>query len=230
MAIRILAVGPAPFDGVERINPAELARLSAAELSGFSHLLVAGGDGAVRRACGAMVRSGVVLPLILHPTGTSNILHTLLHLGPAAAILARLRAGEPVAEVAQPLHTIGGEPFLFSAGDLLDRWYMVVAERLRVGPLNGSRWRYALPVPLLAPALAALPLYLLPGHFLYYRVGPIDVTIGCRGAVRCGRIQLDGDLVELPVASAPIEPAGTVRILQMRSAAQTAIAPLRAAG
>ncbi len=230
MAIRILAIGPAPFEGVERVTPAELARRSADELADFSHLLVAGGDGAVRRACGAMVRVGVVLPVILHPTGTSNILHTLLRLGPAAAILARLRAGEAVEEVAQPLHTISGEPFLFSAGDLLDRWYMVVAERLRLGPLNGSRWRYALPLPLLIPTLAALPLYLRSGHFLYYRVGPINVAIGCSREVRCGRLQLDGDLVELESARAPIEPAGTVPILRVRSAAQTAEAPLRAAG
>jgi len=215
MSMRVLAVGPAPFDGVERVSAAELARLSADDLTDFTHLLVAGGDGAVRRACGAMVRAGVALPVILHPTGTSNILHTLLRLGPAEAILARLRAGEGAAEVAQPLHTIGGELFLFSAGDLLDRWYMVVAERLRVGPLNGSRWRYVLPAPLLLPALAALPLYLLRGHFLYYRVGPIDVAIGCGGPVRCGRIQLDGDLVELEATRAQIKPAGTVRILRL---------------
>jgi len=222
-------VGPAPFDGVERVTSVELARLSADELTSFSHLLVAGGDGAVRRACGAMVRAGVVLPVVLHPIGTSNILHTLLRLGPAETILARLRTGEPVAEVAQPLHTIGGEPFLFSAGDLLDRWYMVVAEHLRVGPLNGSRWRYALPAPLLVPALAALPLYLLPGHFLYYRVGPIDVTIGCGGEVCSNHLQLDGDLVELAQPRATIEATGTVRILRMRSATQTAEASLRAA-
>ncbi|HBB40556.1 MAG: hypothetical protein COW73_08275 [Nitrospirae bacterium CG18_big_fil_WC_8_21_14_2_50_70_55] len=213
MSVRVLAVGGGCFEGVEQVTPAELARLAAEELRAFSHLLVTGGDGAVRRACGTMVRAGVVLPVILHPTGTSNILHTLLRLGSAAPILARLRAGAGVAEIAQPLHTIGGEPFLFSAGDLLDRGYMVVAERLRIGPLTASRWRYALPAPLLVPALAALPLYLLPGHFLYYRVGPINVQIGCGKTVRCRHLQLDGDLVELPVARAPIEAAGTVRIL-----------------
>lgn len=215
MSVRILAVGPAPFEGVERVEAAELAQLSPEALRGFTHLLVAGGDGAVRRACGAMVRAGVVLPLILHPTGTSNILHTLLRLGPAEQILRRLRAGEALPAVAQPLHTLGGEPFLFSAGDLVDRWYMVVAEHLRLGPLNGSRWRYLLPAPLLFPTLATLPLYLLPGHFLYYRVGPINVAIGCGGPVRAHRLQLDGDLVELPVARAAIAPAGTVPILRL---------------
>ncbi|RMF87972.1 MAG: hypothetical protein D6739_00780, partial [Nitrospirae bacterium] len=61
----------------------------------------------------------------------------------------------------------------------------------------------------------ALPLYLLPGHFLYYRVGPIQVALGCRGAVRCRRLQLDGDLVRLPVARAPLEPAGAVELLRL---------------
>ncbi len=215
MAIRILAVGPAPFDGVERVTPAELARLSATDIAEFTHLLVAGGDGAVRRACQALYRAGVILPVILYPTGTSNILHTLLRLGDAGEIVARLRAGAPVAQVAQPSHTLGGELFLFSAGDLLDRWYMALAEGLRIGWLDGSRWRYALPAPLLIPALATLPLYALPGHFLYYRVGPINVAIGCGGEVRCRRIQLDGDLVEPAATRARIEPAATVPILRL---------------
>lgn len=215
MAIRILAIGPAPFDRVERVTAAELAHLTADELCGFSHLLVAGGDGAVRRACQVLYRAGVVLPVIIHPTGTSNILHTLLRLGDAREIVACLRAGDFVARVAQRSHTLGGELFLFSAGDLLDRWYMALAERLRVGPLIGSRWRYALPAPLLLPALATLPLYALPGHFLYYRVGPVNVAIGCGGKVRCGRIQLDGDLVELSIERAAIKPAATVELLRL---------------
>ncbi len=213
MEPRIVAIGPAPFEGIERLTPGELAHLTAEELTAFTHLLVAGGDGAVRRGCQALLRAGVVLPVILHPTGTSNILHTLLRLGDAGEILRRVRAGAPLRRIEQPANWIGGELFLFSAGDLLDRWYMALAERLRVGPLDGSRWRYVAPLPLLLPALVALPLYLRRGHFLYYRVGPIQVAVGCKGEVRCRRIQLDGDLVQLPVERAPIEPAGAIPLL-----------------
>lgn len=202
---RFLGTDPVSADDVRALDPAALRR--------YDYVLVSGGDGLIRRVFEHCLQHGHRPSVIVDPCGTSNILANFLRLRSPETVLADLRLGKRRVRE-QPVREIGGHIFLFSAGNFLDRIYMELAERLRVGPLRRHRLRYVLLLALCPIALMASFAYLSKARFFVFDVGFLRIALNV-GARFEGpqRVQLDGDVVELPRGVLGIASRGTAEFL-----------------
>jgi hypothetical protein len=191
-----------------------------ASLAEYDYLILSGGDGLIRRTIEYFHHHNLTLPpLILHPTGSFNVISKYHKTAPLMDILERITEKKSLQSTPLDYYTLNEHIFLFSAGNMNDLQHIFLAEHLRFGILKKGAWKYLLSALLLLPYHLLITPFLLSSqqHFaiftplrpfkkwgnLYGEVKkPLTLNLGTEYQL----IQLDGDIVTLHSASITITP------------------------
>ncbi len=202
--------------------------LDTIDLTGYEYVIISGGDGAIRRLVEYCALNRIALPkLLIDAEGTFNVLAKRYRLPRVHDILDAIAEDKTVSCMDKNYYSVNDTHFfIFSAGNSIDKVYIILADVFRVGFLQKSKFRYGLSMLFLLPLLVMLPLFML--HKKYFFVFdvfekqlPSFLNIHFRPQKLRIRLasdyniwQMDGDVVVVRSRKNSIKKAGTLAIVK----------------
>ena len=192
----------------------------------YDYIVISGGDGTLRRSVEALLkRFDALPPILLHPTGSFNVIAKHYRISPIEARLQALTDAKALRTVQHTVYTINDRYFLFSAGNMGDAMHIMLSETLRFGFLKSGALKYLLAFVLLLPAHLLLTPFMLLSQEKFFIFTPL------RKIKRFGRffgdvetltvhlshshhyVELDGDLVLFETPTLHIRKAGHITLV-----------------
>lgn len=224
--MRILSIGAVLEHDLLDITSIEESSLhSLPDLENFTHIIISGGDGTIRRVVKKLHQMTYSASFILNPTGSFNVVAKLHKVPKIDIMLDALANGKALQTQKHPYFTLNDEVFLFSAGNMGDLQHIFLAETLRFGLLKNNMGKYILALLFLLPLHVIMTPFMLlsrnrffiftPTRFIkkfgsfYGEVKEMHIDLG-NGY---NFVELDGDIVIIQERILHIKPAGQIEIV-----------------
>jgi len=226
--MQILSIGAElEHDGLDITSIKESSLPMLPDLEKFTHIIISGGDGTIRRVIKKLDKMTYAASFILNPnpTGSFNVVAKLHRVPKMATVLDALANNKPLQTQKHHYFTLNDEVFLFSAGNMGDLQHIFLSETLRFGLLKNNMGKYILAILFLLPLhIIITPFMLLsknrffiftPARFIK-RFGSFygevkEMTIELENSYN--HIELDGDIVTIEDKLLHIRPAGYIDIV-----------------
>jgi len=224
--MRILSIGAElEHDGLDITSIKESSLPMLPDLEAFTHIIISGGDGTIRRVIKKLDKMTYTASFILNPTGSFNVVAKLHRVPKIAIALDALANNKHLQTKKHHYFTLNDEVFLFSAGNMGDLQHIFLSETLRFGLLKNNMGKYILALLFLLPLhIIMTPFMLLsknrffiftPARFIK-RFGSFygevkEMTIELENSYN--HIELDGDIVTIENNILHIQPAGYILIV-----------------
>ncbi|HSR74087.1 MAG TPA: diacylglycerol kinase family protein [Sulfurovum sp.] len=223
--MRLLSVGAVlEHDklNITSIEESSLHRLP--DLETFTHIIISGGDGTIRRVIKKLDKMTYSASFILNPTGSFNVVAKLHKVPKLDIILDALANGKAIQTQRHHYFRLNEEVFLFSAGNMGDLQHIFLSETLRFGLFKNNMGKYILAVLFLLPLHIIMTPFMLLSKNRFFIFTPArfikkfgsfygdvkEMTIELENTYN--HLELDGDIVTIEDNILHIQPAGHILI------------------
>lgn len=224
--MRLLSVGAVLKHDKLNITSIEESSLHLLpDLETFTHIIISGGDGTIRRVIKKLDKMTYAASFILNPTGSFNVVAKLHKVPKIDIILDALANGKALQTQRHHYFRLNDEVFLFSAGNMGDLQHIFLSETLRFGLLKNNMGKYILAVLFLLPLHIIMTPFMLLSKNRFFIFTPArfikkfgsfygdvkEMTIELENTYN--HIELDGDIVTIEDNILHIQPAGHILIV-----------------
>jgi len=212
-------------NGLSIQNIQETELLTQSNIENFTHIIINGGDGTIRRVVKTLHSLRHHATFIVNPMGSFNVIAKLHRVPALDKVLQVLEQDKALQTQKHTYYSLNDEMFLFSAGNMGDLQHIFLAETLRFGILKKGILKYVLAVLFLLPMhLIMTPFMLLskrkffiftPASFIakfgrfYGQVKEMEIDL----QNGYNHIELDGDIVTIEEPILKIHSAGSIDII-----------------
>jgi len=220
-SIKILSIGrEITYSGIDivSIKPSQLSQEH--DIESYSHVIINGGDGMVRRVLKQLHTLDSLPKFILNPIGSFNVVAKIHRVSSVDRVLERLSKGIELETEKHHIFRLNDEIFLFSAGNMGDLQHILLSETFRFGWLKYGISKYILSAIFLLPAHIVMTPFMLLSSERFFIFTPIkwikkfgnfygeveDIHMELHGDHNM--IELDGDLVTIYSKYIDISKAG----------------------